>query len=89
MVHFFRRKELITTYDLRDQMELRHILEAANIDYDIKVVDRKNPSPFPQGAMRARTGSFGERPELMYAYVLWVNTEDLERAQEALRQAGR
>lgn len=46
MITIFNRKELIITYDLVKQAELRNLLAGNNIKYLIKTRNQKSPSPF-------------------------------------------
>lgn len=65
------------------QSKIRTVLENNKIDYTIKTVNRKSPSPFDAGS-RARTGSFGESADLMYEYIIYVKKQDYERARHLL-----
>lgn len=73
-------RELAITYDMKRQGEIREMLSQNSIDYKVKVIDRKSPSPMG-GGVRARTGSFGEKAELMYEYVFYVRKGEYERAR--------
>lgn len=80
MITVFNRRELVITYDMKRQGEIRDILAQNKIDYKIKVINRKSPSPADAGS-RARTGSFGEKTEITYEYIFYVRKEDYERAK--------
>lgn len=79
MISVFNRKELISTYDMKKQAEVRDLLSQFKIPYSIKVVNRKSPSPFDAG-FRARTGTFGESFQLEYQYIIFVRKADYDKA---------
>lgn len=83
MITLFNRKELVTTFDMKKQGQLRELLQANGIDYRVKVINRGSPSPFDAGA-RARTGSFGQSMALSYEYKIYVKKADYERALSLL-----
>lgn len=86
MITIFNRRELLATYDMAQQAQVRAALDAAGIPYKVRVVDRKNGQAMLAGS-RARTGSFGENMAMAYEYTIYVAKEDLERAQLALNPA--
>ena len=86
MITIFNRRELLTTYDMAQQAQVRAALDAAGVAYKVRVVDRKNGQAMLAGS-RARTGSFGENMARAYEYTIYVAKEDLERAQLALNPA--
>lgn len=79
MITIFNRKELMVTYDNKQQADCREKLGAASIHYKVKVINRRSPSPFVAGD-RARSGSFGEKAELENEYIIYVAKEDYEKA---------
>lgn len=81
MLTIWNRKELMTTYDLKQQAKIRELLSSHQIDYMVKVVNRKSPSPLGAGS-RARTGTFGEDLNMQNAYIIYVLRKDYERAKE-------
>ncbi len=85
MITIFNRKELKITYSMKEQADLREFLASKNVDYSIKVVNRKSPSPFAAGT-RARTGTIGEKIDLSYEYIFYVKKEDHAYAQSLLRE---
>lgn len=90
MLHWFGKREVFSTFNLRELAEVKPILDKNKIDYDVKVLDgKKRSTDSPQDDTRAKTGVFKEKEELVYVYVIRVNKEDLERARELLRQAGK
>ena len=83
MIAIFNRKELISTYDMKKQAEVRDLLSQFKIPYSIKVINRKSPSPFDAGS-RARTGTFGENLQLEYQYIIFVRKEDYDKADAVI-----
>ncbi len=79
MITIFNRKELISTYDMKKQVEVRNSLDRYKIPYTINVINRKSPSPFDAGS-RARTGTFGENLNLENQYIIYVKKVDYEKA---------
>lgn len=79
MITILNRKELINTFSMTKQSEIRSILKNNKIDYVIKTINRKSPSPFSAGS-RARTGTFGENMDVMYEYIIYVKKQDYEQA---------
>ena len=86
MITIFNRRELLTTYDMAQQAQVRAALVAAGVAYKVRVGDRKNGHAM-LARSRARTGSFGENMAMAYEYTIYVAKEDLERAQLALNPA--
>ena len=87
-VSLLNRKELFISYEMKKQADIRNLLTANGIDYQVKVVNRKNPSPLG-GNDRARTGTFGENLEAEYQYIIYVAKEDYEKAKHLSNQANR
>lgn len=85
MITIFNRKELYITYDRKEQATVRKILSQNNIEYDVKVKNRRSPSPMAAGS-RARTGSVGTDLEKNYEYKIYVRKEDYEQAEFLLRK---
>lgn len=83
MITIFNRKELISTYDMKKQAEVRDLLNQFKIPYYINVINRKSPSPFSAGS-RARTGTFGENLKLECQYIIFVKKVDYERAEAVI-----
>lgn len=83
MITIFNRKELITTYEMKEQARIRTVLSQNGIDYKISTVNRKSPSPAASGS-RARTGTLGENLNLAYEYKFFVKKEDIEKAKEII-----
>lgn len=83
MITILNRKEVCLTYDVKRQSEVRDILHANGIDYTVKILNRKSPSPMAAGS-RARTGSFGENPSLACEYKIFVHKDDYEKAMHCI-----
>ena len=79
MITILNRKELVITYSMEEQAKIRSTLSQNNIKYSVKVVNRKSPSPFAAGT-RAKTGTYGEKLELEYEYIIYVHKKDYENA---------
>ena len=53
MITIFNRKELIITYDMQKQSEVRTLLQNNGIKYDVKVLNLRSPSPLSAGSRAA------------------------------------
>jgi len=78
MITLFNRKELLATFSVKQQAEVRDRLAAAGIDYRVKTVNRNSPSPLSD--TRARTGTLGQNMDLVYEYIIYVKRGDYEKA---------
>lgn len=87
MITFLNRKEVCVTFDMNRQAEVRDILQVNGIDYMVKVLNRKSPSPIGAGS-RARTGTFGENLSLEYEYKIYVHKDDYEEALHLIHKKG-
>ena len=85
MITVFNRKELIVTFDMKEQSRIRTLLVEGGIDYSVKTVNRLSASPFSAGS-RARTGTYGHNTEAMIEYVIYVKKADYERANRAIHK---
>lgn len=85
MITIFNRKELIVTASMEKQAEVRDILAKNHMPYEVKTVNRSSGSALG-GRTRAVTGACGEKPELMYEYVVYVKKEDYEEAASLIRK---
>ena len=88
MITLFNRREAYITYSMQEQSVIRSLLAQNGIDYSVKVINRKSPSPADAGS-RARTGSFGENPGLMYEYIFYVHKDDIEKARRIVQSRGK
>jgi len=83
MITIFNRKELIMTFEMKKQAEVRELMARNHIPYSIRVINRKSPSLVGAGS-RARTGTFGENLQLEYEYTIFVKKADYEKATAIL-----
>ncbi len=88
MITIFNRREVCITYSMQEQGEIRTLLADSGIDYSVKVVNRKSPSPAGAGS-RARTGTFGEDLSKMYEYIFYVHKDDMEKAKHIIQTRNR
>lgn len=82
MITIFNRKELICTFDMKEQSEIRNALEQNGIKYEVKAINRRSPSPLSRGT-RASTGTAGENPSAGIEYIIYVTASDFEDAKIA------
>lgn len=75
MITVFNRKELLCTFDMKKQAEVRDILWKFDISYEVRVSDRADV--FVGGRM---TGQVSVVPEHQTEYLIYVKKEDYERA---------
>lgn len=85
MITVFNRRELSSTFDMREQAEIRNVLSGHGIDYYVKTVNRRSPSPISAGS-RVNTGTLGEKLRMEYEYIIYVKRADYEKASELLRR---
>lgn len=85
MITVFNRKELLVTYDMKRQSEIRTILGDYKIDYDVKVKNLLSSSPMRAGA-RTYTGTHGVDLTKSYEYKIYVKKTDYERAVLLMKQ---
>ncbi len=83
MIHFFNRKELLMTYDLRQVNDIREILRANRIDYHVKASCSRSPFSSPAG--RTRLAYFGPGSQ-QERFVVYVHKADYDRVQYLLRE---
>lgn len=84
MITIFNRKGLCVTLDMKKQAEIRERLQAQQIDYEIKTVNRMSLSPMGAG-VRVRMGSAGQKPGLEREYIFYVRKADYEKARAAVQ----
>ena len=76
MITVWNRKELLCTFDMKKQAEVRDILWKFDISYEVRVSDRAD---FFVGG-RMISGENSGRPEHQTEYLIYVKKEDYERA---------
>jgi len=64
---------------MKEQSNIRITLTRSNIDYHIRTINRMSSSPF-SGGTRSRAGSYGQKQELSYQYILYVHRKDFKNA---------
>ena len=83
MITIFTRRELLITFDMKRQSDVRDILSANVIKYAVKVTNRQDAAVL--GSIRARTGSFGMNTNLSYEYKIYVHKKDYDNAMRLIR----
>ena len=83
MITLFNRKELLITYDMKLQSEVRIILRDHKIKYDVKVKNLLSSSPMRAG-VRAHTGTCGVDLLKSYEYKIYVKKTDYEKAMKLI-----
>lgn len=83
-MNFFNRRELITTYNLKQQDQIRDILRANGIEFCVKTANLRNSCPLPSGT-RGHTGAAFEKAQHYYNYKIYVHKDDLEEAERLIR----
>lgn len=74
MLTIFNRKELIVTFSMERQAQIRKMLSINEIDYTISIVNRNSPSTFINTRMRTGQNALG------YVYIIYVHKDDYELA---------
>lgn len=82
MITIFNRRQLLTTFSTKEQADARDRLAAAGLDYLCRCINRRSPSALSD--TRARSGTFGEQPDLAYEYILYVKRADYDQAAALL-----
>lgn len=82
MFTIFNRKELISTFSMKAQSDIRRKLQAKGIKYKCKVINRNSASPF--SSARARTGTLGQNLDRTYEYIFFVYKKDYDRARRVV-----
>ena len=83
MITIFTRRELLITFDMKRQSDVRDILSANGIKCAVQVTNRQNAAIL--GSSRARTGSFGMNTDLSYEYKIYVHKKDYDNAMRLVR----
>ena len=83
MITIFNRKELLVTFDMQRQANVRDILDANGIKYTVKVTNRQSASVL--GSSRARVGSLGMSSSLAYEYIIYVHKDEYSNALKLIR----
>lgn len=78
MITVFNRKELVFTYSMKEQGDVRMLLSQNKIPY--KIVTRSRGGHSLRAGARAHQGSLGLNADLMYEYKIYVHKDDYEKA---------
>lgn len=84
MIAIWNRKELLSTFSMKQQSDTRDMLTVNHIDYVCKVIDRNSPAAM--GDMRARTGTLGQNLDIAKNYIIYVHKAEFEKAKELLQR---
>ena len=79
MITLFNRKELLITYDMKKQSDVRTILQNHKIEYSVKVKNLLSPTPLSSGS-RGHMATPGIDLNKAYEYKIYVKKEDYEKA---------
>lgn len=78
MLTIFNRRELLITFDIQRQAEVRSLLAQNKIAYLTKVININGPLIF--GSSRARMGNFSIQSAYQYEYKIFVHKSDFDLA---------
>lgn len=84
MITIFNRAELIITYDMKKQADVRNILSANNISYIIRTRNL-TATGIGNTNTRTRVGSFGVDTNSSYEYKIYVKKKDFEQARYLIK----
>lgn len=79
VVNLLNRRELLLTQSTERQAEVRAILSANGIDYQIKTINLPN--------QWGHRGSLGIHSDCTYEYKIYVHKRDYEKANYFIRQS--
>lgn len=74
----------MNTYDIKEQVKVREILSANNIEYFIKCENRTSAGSFSPHS-RGMIGRVGENRDLECKYIVYVKKNDFEEANYLIR----
>lgn len=83
MITIFNRKELIATFSMSKQAQVREILSGNHVEYRLKVIDR-NRSGVGR-TERGKMGTLGQSMDTQYEYIVFVHKADLEQAKQLIK----
>lgn len=78
MITIFNRKELLLTYSMKEQGDVRMLLAQNKIPYKIFTKYR--------GGSRGHTGTLGLHSDLLYEYRIYVHKDDYEKAYAVINE---
>ena len=82
MIHLFNRRELLTSYDLRQVDALRELLRANRIDCIVKISGPRSAASLGAGRSRIYVFRHDHNPD---RYTVYVHKADWEYAMHLLR----
>ena len=85
MITVLNRKELLITYDMKKQSDVRTVLQNHKIEYNVKVKNTLSPSPLSSGD-RGHRATLGIDLSKAYEYKIYVKKEDYEKALELIKR---
>lgn len=77
MITIFNRKEVLLTYSMKEQADIRKLLSCNRINFITRTRNSLNYS-------RGRVGGTGWNTETSYEYKIYVNRKDYARAKEII-----
>ena len=77
VINMFNRRELILTHSMDRQAEVRAVLSANGIDYQVKTINRPN--------QRGHRGSLGIDSDYAYEYKIYAHQKDYEQAKHLIQ----
>lgn len=81
-MRFLRKRELLITYSFERQAQVREILAQNGIEYQVNSGSRNSDNV---AARQGLLGGLGENLRHAYCYRIYVDKDDLERAQYLVR----
>ena len=79
MITIFNRKEVMNTFSMKQQSDVRSILGINKIDYKTKIVNIGGSNNY--GAVRGQFGSLGVDEDYSREYYIYVHKKDYENAK--------
>lgn len=79
MVSIFNRREVLTTFSMKEQSRIKDILSQNQIKYRTRTVNHNR-----SGDARTRGSGAGVREDYAYEYTVYVHKGDYERAKALL-----
>ncbi|MDU6264786.1 MAG: hypothetical protein E6600_09825 [Anaerocolumna aminovalerica] len=78
MITIFNRRELVTTYSMENQANIREILKSNKIDYRLKTITKNS-------RIRGNIAIIGQNINQAYEYIFYVHKKDLEYAKSYIK----
>ncbi|MBU5332504.1 hypothetical protein KQI61_09855 [Anaerocolumna aminovalerica] len=78
MITIFNRRELVTTYSMENQANIREILKSNKIDYRLKTITKNS-------RIRGNITIIGQNINQAYEYIFYVHKKDLEYARSYIK----